>query len=224
MAITYKFNNTETGDAKHHSLLFLHGFLGSSGDWQDVISFFADDFYCLALDLPGHGKTVVDSPKQNYSMERVASGLVEFLESKDLRKWNMIAYSMGGRLALYMAVHYPDRFNRILLESASPGLEHLKERQLRLDQDAKLAERLESIRFKDFLREWYEQPLFVSLKKDKDKFEKLLNERLKNDKKGLNLSLKYMSTGVQPKKCQSDARRQKYILLKMQVITCILKT
>ncbi len=52
-------------------------------------------------------------------------------------------YSMGGRLALYLALRHPDRCAGLFLESASPGLEDAGERAARRAADGEMATRLE---------------------------------------------------------------------------------
>jgi len=194
----YTFHSIQAGDKSNPPVLFLHGFLGSAQDWCDVITFFSDEYWCLAVDLPGHGKTVVNGSEENYRMENCANGLVDFLDSLNIGKCDIVAYSMGGRLALYMAVNFPDCFERVVLESASPGFKTKQERQDRQVHDNMLAERLETGSLKQFLKEWYDQPLFATLRQDKERFVRLLVNRTNNNKSGLATSLRMMGAGVQP--------------------------
>lgn len=198
----YTFHSVQIGDKSNPPVLFLHGFLGNAQDWSDVITFFSDERWCLAVDLPSHGKTVVNGSEENYRMENCANGLIHFLDSLGIDKCNIVAYSMGGRLALYMAVNFPHRFQRVVLESASPGLKTKQERQVRRAHDNMLAERLKAGSLKQFMKEWYDQPLFASLKQNKVRFAKLLTNRINNNKGGLTTSiatsLRMMGAGVQP--------------------------
>ncbi len=194
----YIFHYVESGDKSNPAVLFLHGFLGSAQDWSDVITSFSNEHWCIAVDLPGHGKTVVDGSEEAYRIENCANGLVHFLDSLDIDKCNIVAYSMGGRLALYMTVNFPHRFERVILESASPGLKTQKERQKRREQDYKLAERLEKVSWEQFLKEWYDRPLFATLRENKALFEQLLSSRVNNNKRHLSTSLRMMGVGVQP--------------------------
>ena len=198
MSAHYTYHSIQAGDKSNPPVLFLHGFLGSSQDWSDVITFFSDEHWCLAVDLPGHGKTVVNGSEEAYQMENCANGLIHFLDSLDTGKCDIVAYSMGGRLALYMAINFPDRFDRVVLESASPGFKTKQERQDRRVHDNMLAERLETGSLKQFLKEWYDQPLFASLRQDKKRFARLLINRTNNNKSGLATSLRMMGAGVQP--------------------------
>ncbi len=198
MRSPYIFHFTQVGDKSGPAVVFLHGFLGRAQDWGDVISSFSNEFWCLAVDLPGHGKTVVNGSEETYQMENCATGLVNFLDSLDIGKCDIVAYSMGARLALYMAANFPQRFERVVLESASPGLRTEQERQDRRARDNRLGQRLETDPLEQFLKEWYDQPLFASLRKDKGRFSRLLAGRMDNNKAGLATSLRMMGTGIQP--------------------------
>ncbi|MFH1374481.1 MAG: 2-succinyl-6-hydroxy-2,4-cyclohexadiene-1-carboxylate synthase [bacterium] len=204
MKTTYSFNHREWGDRSKPPVLFLHGFLGCTDDWSDIATHIAADYRSVAVDLPGHGRTKVDGYDENYRMENVATGVVRFMDSHDINKCDLVAYSMGGRVGLYLAVEYPQRFGRIILESASPGLITEKERRERREHDRELARQLEKNPLEQFLIQWYEQPLFASLKRDRDRFSGWLSRRLEYTednpatRKGLATSLRMMGTGSQP--------------------------
>lgn len=200
----YIFRCVESGKKSNPTVLFLHGFLGSAQDWCDVTPLILKDYWCIAVDLPGHGRTVVNGSEENYRMENCAAGFVNFLDSLDIDKCNVVTYSMGGRLALYVAVNFPHRFERIVLESASPGLKTEKERQERRARDNILAEQLETGSLEQFLKQWYDQPLFATLKQDEKRFARLLADRIDSikgnpaNRQGLAASLRMMGVGVQP--------------------------
>lgn len=185
----------------HLPILFLHGFMGQSADFRVVMEGMRDRHHCLAVDLPGHGQTEVLGPEAYYQMPQVAAGLVQLLDVLEIPTCGLLGYSMGGRLALYLALHAPQRFSWVVLESASPGLKTESERQTRRDRDAQLATELESCLesqdFEQFLKRWYRQPLFASLSQHPD-FATLLERRLHNDRKALARSLRQMGTGQQP--------------------------
>jgi 2-succinyl-6-hydroxy-2,4-cyclohexadiene-1-carboxylate synthase len=110
----------------------------------------------------------------------------------------MVGYSMGGRLALYLALRYPERCAGLFLESASPGLENSSKRAARCAADESKAKRLESGDLRAFLRDWYRQPLFASLAQDEDLLRRTVEARRRNDPGELARSLRGMGTGNQP--------------------------
>lgn len=192
-----KFHYTESGNKNNPSVLMFHGFMGSSYDFRGIAPFIDNNFHCIALDLPGHGETVVDGPDDFYSMEKTAECLIEFMKEKKFNKVDLIAYSMGGRLGLYLAINYPEYFDKIILESTSPGLKKKKERLDRIEQDKKLAKKILDTDFESFIEAWYRQPLFASLRRDEKKLDEMKKSREEN-REGYALSLLHMGTGIQP--------------------------
>ncbi|MGB3493797.1 MAG: 2-succinyl-6-hydroxy-2,4-cyclohexadiene-1-carboxylate synthase [Elainellaceae cyanobacterium] len=183
-------------------LVFLHGFMGSSEDWLEVMQRLGDRHRCIAVDLPGHGQTQVLHGSTNpdhpaFQMALTTQALVKLLDQLAIPICDLVGYSMGGRLALYLAIHYPHRVRRLVLESASPGLATEQERQARRQHDEHLAQRLETEDFEAFLEGWYRQPLFARLRHHPN-FDSLWQRRLRNRPLDLGRSLRQMGTGQQP--------------------------
>ncbi len=177
-------------------LLFLHGFLGSSQDWSGFMEVFGQDFFCVALDLPGHGRSLEEN-NWIYSMPHIAEHIAELLQAWPAKKWSVVGYSMGGRLALYLAVHYAHIFAKAVVISASPGLENEVERQEREHQDELLTQVLLQNPLSEFLKHWYQQPLFSSLSQ-KPWFKEVGHRRLQNEPKYLAKSMQLMGLAKQP--------------------------
>ena len=178
-------------------MLFLHGFMGRAEDWSDVRAGLARRLFCITPDLPGHGASL-GMPPDRYTMEGAARSVLDVLDGTGVDRATVVGYSMGGRLALYLALRHPDRCAGLFLESASPGLEDATERAARRLADEKKAARLESGDFDEFLRDWYRQPLFASLAHDEGLLRRTIGDRLRNDPAELAKSLRGMGTGSQP--------------------------
>ena len=192
------FGCSEMGRKGAPVIVFLHGFLGSKQDWATVMPRLGPEFFCIALDLPGHGNTKYPVSGELRGMRGCAGAIIKFLDSKSIDVCHLVGYSMGGRLALYLAIHHPDRIRKVVVESGSPGLNSKAEREARRHLDNQLADRLESGRLEEFLRDWYGQPLFHTLRRKLDAFNAMVLRRLNNDAHGLARSLREMGTGVQP--------------------------
>ena len=110
------------------TIVCLHGFTGSTKTWQDVYEHVPNHIRVIAIDLIGHGKT--DSPKNrtHYTMDAQIDILEQLFNMRQLEHFTLIGYSMGGRTALAYAMKYPKRIDKLILESASPGLKTEKER------------------------------------------------------------------------------------------------
>jgi 2-succinyl-6-hydroxy-2,4-cyclohexadiene-1-carboxylate synthase len=186
-----------SGDPHRPAILFLHGFMGAGADWAGAISALDERFCCVAPDLPGHGGSV-GLPPEDYTVEGATRELLALLDELDIDHPVLVGYSMGGRLALYLALRYPERCSGLILESASPGIGDAAERQARREADEEGARRLESGAFEGFLRDWYSQPLFASLARRVGFVEAMIGARSRNDPGELARSLRGMGTGNQP--------------------------
>jgi 2-succinyl-6-hydroxy-2,4-cyclohexadiene-1-carboxylate synthase len=208
----FKFHYSFSGDRDKPLILFLHGFMGDSNEFNEVISLLSEKFCCLAVDLPGHGRTKVIGDNGYYSMQNTAHGLINLLDNLNIEICSLIGYSMGGRLALYLNLHFPQRFSRVVLESASPGLKTERDQAERIQRDLELAHQLEIIDFPVFLLKWYSQPLFASLNKHSS-FNIMLEKRLQNNPLELAKSLRGLSTGQQPSLWDKLKNNQNHLLL-----------
>lgn len=196
------------GNRARSCVLLLHGFLGSGEDFDEIVPMLIDQFCCLTIDLPGHGKTRFNS---DYTMQNTADAIVTQLDDLEIAQTNLIGYSMGGRLALYLALNFPNRFPKAILESASPGLKTEAEQLARIEHDRRIAARLEAD-FERFLQDWYEQPLFESLKQNPI-FETTIAKRSHNNPSELAKSLIQMGTGMQPNLWQKLKNHHNPLLL-----------
>ena len=171
--------------------------MGSGADWSDVITALDERFYCVAPDLPGHG-TSLGLPPEAYTIEGAARTLLDLLDRLGAGRAAIAGYSMGGRLALYLALRYPERCSGLILESTSPGIEDAAERAARRRSDEEKAARLEAGDLASFLRDWYRQPLFASLARREGLVEAMIEARSQNDPVELSRSLRGMGAGKAP--------------------------
>ena len=189
---------TTTGPASVPTVLLLHGFMGSSAEWNEVAQALSGEYRCLIPDLPGHGLSTGLPYPDAYTMEGAARALTALLDAEGIDRCAVAGYSMGGRLALYLALRHPQRVERLLLESASPGLATEEERAARRVADEKLAHQLETGDLREFVEDWYRQPLFATLARDELLLRRTIESRLENDPHELARSLRAMGTGSQP--------------------------
>ena len=176
-------------------LLLLHGFTGSRQNWAAHLPAFVDNFDVMTVDIVGHGRSPSPPDPAAYKMERVAAQIMASVA----QPITLLGYSMGGRLALYIAVHYPHLVKRLILESSSPGLATAVERQVRKQRDDVLANWIEANGIEAFVNRWETLSLWESQKQlPIEKREALRQQRLQNNPVGLANSLRGMGTAVQP--------------------------
>ncbi|WP_085521899.1 2-succinyl-6-hydroxy-2,4-cyclohexadiene-1-carboxylate synthase [Tuberibacillus sp. Marseille-P3662] len=180
-------------------LLLLHGFTGSKETWEPFIEQWQSTYQIIAVDLPGHGATITPHDVAYYSMEHTAAALVALMAKLELDAVSILGYSMGGRLALYMALHHPHIIKGLLLESSSPGLKTDEERIERRQRDHTLADWLLDVGIETFVDYWESIPLFHTQRYlDQKQQQDLRETRLQQHPQGLAHSLKGMGTGEQP--------------------------
>jgi pimeloyl-ACP methyl ester carboxylesterase len=74
--------HAETNGTSPRTLLFVHGNSQSAETWRPVVKHLEDSFTCIAVDLPGHGKSFRSTqPAKDYGIPGMASHLKEFIEA-----------------------------------------------------------------------------------------------------------------------------------------------
>jgi 2-succinyl-6-hydroxy-2,4-cyclohexadiene-1-carboxylate synthase len=137
-------------------LVLLHGFGGTRRAWGGVAARLAPQRYTpLALDLPGHGE------QADFAQPITFDACVAHVLARASDRFALCGYSLGGRVALHVALSAPERVSRLVLVSTSAGIEDEAERSSRREADSRLAEDLEQMRFEDFIERWRTQPLFA---------------------------------------------------------------
>jgi 2-succinyl-6-hydroxy-2,4-cyclohexadiene-1-carboxylate synthase len=138
------------------TLVLLHGFSGTHRAWDGVIERLpAERYRPLALDLPGHGEHAEAPRPISFA------GCVEHVLARAPERFALCGYSLGGRVALHVALVAPERVSRLVLVSTTAGIEDDEERAQRSAADHRLAEELERVPFDEFIERWRTQPLFA---------------------------------------------------------------
>lgn len=179
-------------------LVLLHGFTGRAGGWGGIIPHLSHDYRVIAIDLPGHGAADSPTAMDRYAMDRVAADLMEVVRQLGVTHTHWLGYSMGGRLALYITLNYPERVRSVILVSASPGLADPAARQARRRDDEALADRIEALGVPAFVDEWERQPVVAHSRLLETTRQALRQQRLQNNARGLANSLRGMGAGAQP--------------------------
>ena len=105
------------GGAGTPPVLFIHG-LGSSGyiEWRFNLAVAARRHRVFAPDLPGFGRS--EKPAARYGIPFFARTLERYMESRNLESAAVVGTSLGGRIALEVALRYPERVERLVLVNA----------------------------------------------------------------------------------------------------------
>ncbi|MCG3722919.1 2-succinyl-6-hydroxy-2,4-cyclohexadiene-1-carboxylate synthase [Vibrio cincinnatiensis] len=145
-------------------LVFLHGLLGSSEDWQPVFSRLRDEAW-LAIDLPGHGQSqAVTCDDFAVCCQLIKQTILAHYEATT-PIW-LVGYSLGGRIAMIGSVEgWFDGLNiqGLVIEGGNFGLPNDAEKKARWQHDQQWAKRFISEPIAQVLADWYQQPVFSSL-------------------------------------------------------------
>ena len=165
-------------------LVLVHGFTQTGRSWGPVAADLSQDHEVVSVDAPGHGGSsdVTADLLAGAELLGRAGGPAIY-----------IGYSMGGRLALHLALARPDLVHGLVLIGATAGIEDEPERAARRAADEQLATELERDGVAQFLERWLAQPLFASLPPEAAG----LDDRLRNTAAGLASSLRLAGTGTQ---------------------------
>lgn len=172
---------------RHPHALLLHGFGQNGRCWGRLGEALATTHDVTALDLPGHGGAGAVLADLWATAELVAGSIDPAAPTA------VIGYSMGGRVALHAALAHPAAVDRLVLISATAGIDDAGEREARRAADDALAARIEAIGVDAFVDEWLALPLFAGLPPEG----RFVDERRTNSVRGLASSLRLAGTGTQ---------------------------
>jgi 2-succinyl-6-hydroxy-2,4-cyclohexadiene-1-carboxylate synthase len=138
------------------SVVLLHGFGGTHRTWDGVAAGISPQRYRpVAIDLPGHGEAAAASRPITFD------ACTEHVLARSPERFTLCGYSLGGRVALHVALAAPARVRRLLLLSTSAGIEGGLERARRRASDRRLIAELERLPLEQFIAHWNRQPLFA---------------------------------------------------------------
>jgi 2-succinyl-6-hydroxy-2,4-cyclohexadiene-1-carboxylate synthase len=137
------------------TVVLLHGFAGTRHGWDLVADRLDRERYTpLALDLRGHGDARDARPIDFAAItgDVLAAAPERFV---------LCGYSLGGRVALHVALAHPDRVSRLVLVASTAGIDDPMLRAERREADERLAADLERGTIEEFAERWMRQPLFA---------------------------------------------------------------
>ncbi len=170
------------------SVVLLHGFGGTRRAWDGVVAHLpAERYRPLALDLPGHGEQV-DAPRPI-----TFDGCVASVLDRSPERFVLAGYSMGGRIALHVALVAPERVARLVLISTTAGIDDPLERGQRRERDHRLAEEIEKGPIEDFVERWRAQPMFADDPPEVDALARA--DQWRNRPDGIAAALRGVGTG-----------------------------
>jgi 2-succinyl-6-hydroxy-2,4-cyclohexadiene-1-carboxylate synthase len=180
-------------------VLLLHGFTGSAATWGPLARALAESHATIAPSLLGHGRSDAPRDAARYDMPSCVADLLALLDALRVERAAVLGYSMGGRVALHLALAAPARVRALILESASAGIADAAEREARARADAALAASIEMQGVAAFVDRWERRPLLASQASlPAGVREGLRARRMSSDATGLAGSLRGLGAGIVP--------------------------
>jgi 2-succinyl-6-hydroxy-2,4-cyclohexadiene-1-carboxylate synthase len=170
------------------TVVLLHGFAGTRHAWDLVADRLDPERYRpLALDLRGHGDARDARPI-------TFDAIVEDVAAQAPERFVLCGYSLGGRVALHVALAHPERVSRLVLVASTAGIEDPALREERRAADEKLAADTETGTIEEFADRWSRQPLFAGTPPLAAKVWRA--DLLRNDPKALAAVLRGLGAGT----------------------------
>jgi esterase len=98
-------------------LFILHGLYGSSDNWVTIAKGLSETFTVYLPDLRNHGQSP-QSDKHDY--ESMSQDLFELTTELKIKKFILAGHSMGGKVAVYYAIKWPEKINSLIIIDISP--------------------------------------------------------------------------------------------------------
>jgi 2-succinyl-6-hydroxy-2,4-cyclohexadiene-1-carboxylate synthase len=169
------------------TVVLLHGFAGTGRAWDQVMARLDRERYtALAPDLRGHGGARDQRPVS-------FAGCVEDVLAAAPAGFVLCGYSLGGRIALHVALEAPERVEALVLVATTAGIEDAGARAARRADDEALAAFADTATIEQFADRWAAQPLFAGTPPDAARIWR--EDLLRNDPRALAAALRGIGSG-----------------------------
>lgn len=104
----------KTGKDSGIPLVLLHSGGMAGVEWQPQLQWWSKHWLLLIPDLPGHGQSVL-KPGAHLSISIMAKAVLKMLEKEKVDKIHLLGSSMGGAVALWLTLNYPELVNKLVI-------------------------------------------------------------------------------------------------------------
>lgn len=132
----------DEGSENKEVILFIHGLGSYAPSWQYTVQTLSKDFRCIVVDLPGYGKSSKGKYKADMSFH--AHYLFELIEKLGIESFHIAGHSMGGQIAMQMALNQPQKIESLLL-MAPAGIETFTEQEKNIFKVTSTAEAIANV-------------------------------------------------------------------------------
>ena len=102
---------------KGHPILLISGLNSDNASWAGICGKLAKHFRVITFDNRGSGRS--DTPKKRCSIREMADDAIGLLGHLRIKRCHVIGHSMGGYIAQELAIYYPERVGKLVLEATA---------------------------------------------------------------------------------------------------------
>ncbi len=102
---------------KGEPFILLHGNGEDSSYFSNQMNAFSSMYHVFAIDTRGHGKT--NRGNEPFTIRQFADDLLEFMDSHNINRANILGFSDGANIAMIFAMKYPDRVNKLIVNGGN---------------------------------------------------------------------------------------------------------
>jgi 3-oxoadipate enol-lactonase len=102
-------------------LVLVHGFGGAKEDFADHVPALARDHTVVIFDHRGHGESDKPTDRNAYSVDRLATDILEVADACGLERFRLLGHSMGGMVGRNVPLREPARVEAFIMMDTSPG-------------------------------------------------------------------------------------------------------
>lgn len=106
------------GYSHQPTLMILHGLYGMSDNWISLAKKYAQTFFVILPDLRNHGLSP-HHPVHTY--EAMTEDIIQLIEKLELKTLSLMGHSMGGKVAMQVALKHPEIINKLIIADIGPG-------------------------------------------------------------------------------------------------------
>lgn len=170
-------------EGQGYPILFMHGFSSDLQLWDEQLPVLTDKYRVVRYDCRGHGGSESPAEQAEYSQEILVDEALELLDDIGLEKVHVCGLSMGGNVALNLALGHPNRVSAAIIASTGAGS---GADESFMEGFKALADILDKGDLQSFSAAFTASPLLESFNKLRpDLVETMKERRMRNNPKGL---------------------------------------
>ncbi len=105
------------GEEHAPALIVIHGFFASARNWRTFAKYLAKEYRVFVVDMRNHGASP-QAQVMNYPL--MTDDLLQFIQQQKLDRPHILGHSMGGKIAMWLALNYVDKLGKLIIADISP--------------------------------------------------------------------------------------------------------